>query len=236
MLFYWCVFTTTDKPNTYLDMCGISYKSMKRQNSITKDDTVLLLCDAITAKRAELIDCFKDVKLVIVPQPKTVFEGAFLRYRLPEFYPLENGQECCYLDCDMVCVKGFRVKVPPSILLAYPEGAPTDSNYCGDRPLPLPYGCSSTFFAFSYSPLIKSILYSVTQNVSKQYYTLDQPYYNRTLNIFQHNVRYFPNNLISFNGHNTTPSTIFVNLCGEPGNADFHWTKMVRMIDDTLFE
>lgn len=229
MLFYYCVFTLGDTANRYLDMFCLSYKSLKRQSVIKPDDTVLLLCDPITAKKADQIQFLKTVQKVIVPKPETVFEGSFLRYKIHKFYNLQYGQDCVYLDCDMLCIRPFNITCNDGTILVYPEGSPHDSNYRGDGRLAMPFGISSTFFAFKFSKTIETLFQSVCSDTGKIYYTLDQPYFNRAVNVwfFQKAVMFMSHDTISYNANKNMDTAVFVNLCGEPGNAEFHWTKML---------
>ena len=225
MIFYWVVFTLSDKPNKYLDMFCLSYASMLKNNAIKSDDIAIILCDSITAEKAKDIKFLNNVKKVIVPKPNDALEGMLLRYRLQEYYPLKENDECVSLDVDMICVRPFELHFQENKLLAYPEGEPTNSNYCGDMILTTPVGCSPTIFVYKYCDTIASLLRSVKGE--KQYYTVDCPYFNKALEAFKDNVAYLPNSILSFNGNTNQGTAAFINLCGIPGNEFVHWYKVL---------
>jgi len=225
MLFYWTVFTTTDTPNKYLDMFAMSYTSFLTHNIIQPTDSVVLLCDPTTAARANQMLCLRKVKIVVAPKPSSVFEGLFLRYRLHQHFSIDYGTECAYIDTDMICLRPFRISCPPSTVFVYPEGPPTDSNYCGDMTLNLPYGASSTFFVYNFCPIVKCFLEAVKGE--KHYYTMDQVYFNKAIESYQQIIHPIAPQTISFNGHSNKDTALFLNLAGEPGNETVHWTKML---------
>lgn len=231
MYYYWVVYSLTKAANKYLDMFVLSYTSFKRMGIFKDTDTLILLCDEDTEKRASVLQCIKDVKRIIVPKPKNHLEGMLYRYRLHKYYPIGVGAQCVSLDVDLLCIRPFRVSCPENTLLAYPEGSPKDTNYCGDMTLNSPHGCSATFFSYTFSPLIKCLLEAV--DGTKEYYTVDGPYYNKALDIYQTNVKYLPTDMISFNGNNHWDKAVLLNLCGDPGDENLHWSKMLDFFINT---
>jgi len=225
MYYYWVVYSLTANANKYLDMFCIAYMSLLKNGVITDTDTAILLCDQDTANKAQYFRCLAKVKKVIVPKPKTHLEGMLYRYRLHEYFPLQEGDICMSLDVDMINIRPFMLECPKDTLLAYPEGKPTESNYCEDMTLTTPHGCSATIFCYSFSETIKDLLDSVQGE--KHYYTINGPYYNKALEKFQKNVKYLPKPILCFNGHNPNPTNLFINLAGDPGDESIHWIKML---------
>ncbi len=102
-------------------------------------------------------------------------------------------------------------------------------------------GFSSGIFAWTNCPYIHDFFNRLIQKSihdNKKYYTVDQPFFNYT--IVKHLLDYphmftfinFDNNLISHNhcGLHSNRDFVLVNLCGEPGQHEIHWNKIISQI------
>ena len=232
MLFYSCIFTTADnKPNEYMYMSMILYASLVKSKSLTANDSYCILCDTDSATILKNIPILNKIQLLVLPKPKTILEGMLWRYQLYKYMDITN-KDCMYLDVDMICIKETHFNIHPDSFLVFPEGSPTDSNYCGDMALTMPYGCTSGFFGYNCGHSVihtfERILNSVNVSEPKKYYTLDQPYFNKALE--GKTVYTMPEYILSFNGHTNRATAHFINCCGDPGDGPLHFTKMLQIL------
>ena len=211
-------------------------QSLLKTKTLQATDTYVIMVDLETWQVLHTISLFKqpNIDLIIMPTPKTILEGMTWRYRLHRQMDI-LGKTVCYMDVDMLCVRNMKIELPDvkDMLLVFPEGKPDDSNYTGNTiPLTRPYGVSSGFFIYKCGPKVLQCMEEVYYKIRTQtteYYTLDQPHFNKALEdkLFFH---YLSHKTLSFNGHNIDPADppVFINCCGDPGSGHFHLLKMLQ--------
>jgi hypothetical protein len=171
-----------------------------------------------------------------------------------------NNPYYIYLDVDVFIIKDIRklfINSPETTQSAFfikAEGLIMDGNYLGDiitepdeiekiksmniDKLP---GFSSGIFAWTNCPHINDffiILIQKAMHDNKKYYTVDQPFFNYTIVKYLMDIpnRFtfvnFDNNLISHNegGLHASRDYVLVNLCGEPGQYEIHWNKIISQV------
>lgn len=216
--------------NAYINCLILSVKSLLRSGTYQPQDKLVILTDPGTAKILRNFRSIQGATLAIYEQPPDVFHGALQRYTILQRLNAPPGTRFIYLDCDLLFIKKWE-PVFTKIFMAFPEGKPTDTNYCGDYTLnSMPAGCSSTLFGFIVSAEAKMLLEAVTRIAltrGESFYTLDQPYYNQVLNCRPKLWDYFVSDIISFNGHNNKDTAVILNLCGDPGDGALHFRKML---------
>lgn len=207
-------------------------KSLLKTNSFDlKRDTYYLIADTDSAKKIQQLNGILPIKCFIIKKPNTHLEGMSWKYRLNELINIDD-KDCIYLDVDMLFFKQLYVFPSKDKVVAYQEGRPDDTNYCGDKGLSLPMGCSAGIFAFNLGVSVKSFFYNILQQIkeaqenNEKFYTVEQVYFNRAL--VKHKPVYMDNTLISFNGHTNKNSARIINLAGDPGDGLLHWEKMLR--------
>ncbi len=206
-----------------------------------------------------------NINFCIYPQPKTLKEGMLNRYHIQHILNISKSIEndnpyYLYLDVDVLVIKNIRKifsgipeNIPSSIFIKE-ESNIMDNNYLGeiisesDELIQLHkdhisklQGVSSGIFAWTNSPNILNFFQQLlhkTENDHKQYYTIDQPFFNYTIinNLFKTNKEFnflrFNNTYIAHNilGLHKDKNFVLVNLCGEPGRHDVHWNKIISQI------
>lgn len=230
MFFYSVVYTLTEEANLYCNMFMLLAKSLLKTNSFDiKRDTYYLLADQDSAKKINQLNGIIPIKCFIIPKPKSHLEGMSWKYRLNELVDIED-KDCTYLDVDMLFFKHVYIYPAKDRIVAYQEGRADDTNYCGDKKLDLPLGCSAGIFAFNFGISVKSFFHNILQQIKEgvekkeKFYTVEQVYFNRAL--VKHKPIYMDNTLISFNGHTNKGVARIINLCGDVGIGQNHWDKM----------
>ena len=228
--YYNCFSVGYPENNPYINCLILSVKSLLRSGPYQQGDKLVILTDPGTAKVLGNFRCLQGASLGVYPQPPDVFHGALNRYAVLQMLNAPNGTRFIYLDCDLLFIKKWEPTFT-KLWMAFPEGKPGDSNYCGDYTLDkMEAGCSSTLFGFIVSDEAKKFLDATFNNAKRRgesFYTLDQPYYNQVLNCRRAYWDYFNGNLISFNGHNNKETAVILNLCGDPGDGALHFRKML---------
>ena len=226
MIFYSVVYSLGTKSNQYIQMFLMLLKTLVRTKSFCpKSDRYILLADEESIAALKELNMFFALQVLQIPKPKTHLEGMLWKYKLPEYVDCTN-QICWYLDVDMLFLNQVKMFPAPDHIICFPEGAPTDKNYCGSFTLVNKVGFSAGTFCYWYGPTVKTFLEKVL-NLAKEsketFYTVEQPFFNKALE--DATVTILDPNLISFNGHNLEHARI-LNLCGDPGDDQAHFKKM----------
>lgn len=232
MLFYSVVYSLSDEANEYCNMFMLLVKSLLKTNSFDlKRDTYYLIADLDSAKKIQKLNGILPIKCAIVKKPTTHLEGMSYKYRLNEFFDIED-KDCMYLDVDMLFFKQLYMFPSKDKIVAYQEGRPDDTNYCGDKKLDLTLGCSAGIFAFNFGVNVKSFFLDILRQIkeaeekNEKFYTVEQVYFNRALQKYK--PIYMDTTLISFNGNTNKNSARIINLAGDPGDGSLHYDKMLR--------
>jgi len=236
-IFYSVLFSLSDpKQNLYCQMLQLQLAALRATKTLKETDSYVLMVDPPTADYlTKTLPLPRQVQLLKMPGvPKTILEGMLWRYAFPTFWkPAAAGDVCVYLDLDMLSWREADFTASEDCLLAYPEGPPTDTNYAGQSPLPLPAGLSSGFFVYRYGKRVCDLFFDVVRAITAQaekgeaFYTLDQPHYNHAVARHSACVKLMPAASVSFNGNTNLETACFLNCAGDPGDGPFHFQKML---------
>jgi len=236
MLFYTVLFSLGEpKQNLYVQMLLLHLTALRRTETLKADDTFYVLTDPDTAGFLRLnTDLGRNVKLLVMPEkPANTNAGMLWKYGFPQFLDT-TGKLVVYLDLDMLSWQKLDYDSFPlaqDTLAVYPEGPPTDKNYCGSDPLPLNAGVSGGYFIYRYGPRVAALFSDVIKRMVAQkevFYTLDQPAFNHCV-AKHHLCCTFINPVsVSFNGNTNQQTAAFYNCCGDPGDGHFHFQKMLQ--------
>lgn len=233
MIFNSVLFSLGDpKDNLYIQMFVIQYSSLLRTKSYNPEtDEFYLTCDEDTANYIQkTFPLVRHVKCLIHPKPKSTYDGMKMKFVLPFLLKLKD-EPILYCDVDIFFMRQLRVDIPEDTIAVYPEGAATDSNYCGDFQLNAPYGFTAGFFAYRFGTTVCRFFAKLLDTLDKEpkkFYTLDQPYFNKFLLLVKQIVM-FESNMMSLNGNTHRDVARVMNCCGEPGDGSFHWNKMLQL-------
>ena len=237
MTIYYSVLFSLEEPkkNLYSYLPFFQYKALQQTGNLKAGDAYVVICDPDTALFLRRAPTLQGIKILVAPKPRSLLEGMAIKYILPGLIDIK-GQTVVYLDLDILPLGPIDFHVPEDSLLVYPEGAATDSNYCGNKRLPLAAGCSAGFFAYRDGPRVKAFFTSILQamsNSQEKFYTLDQPHFNHAL-VGRDFAVAMPHSVVSFNGHTNRDTARLVNLCGDPGDGPLHFQKVVEFFLSTF--
>ena len=211
------------------------YKSLKKVGTLTAQDEFVVMADKETAERLATFGMLKDAKIYIIPKPSSILDGMRYKYIFPLSAKIPDGTVCVYLDTDLIAVRPIHTYIPKDYLCLFPEGKWNDTNYCGDpvsdgTTSATPNGYTAGFFAYSLGERTRGFFQRVLKAIelsSKTYYTLDQPFFNKNLDM--RFVVEYDTTTLSFNGHTNIDKCRYINLCGEPGDQLLHFDKMLQI-------
>lgn len=241
-LFLNCVlFTLKDIPvseNKYVRIFNIWLSKLIQSNSLTPEDFLLISIDERTMEHlkthpgilATLLSFLKcPCAFKIFPPPSSVLEGMKIRYAEHTF----TQDVYMYLDIDILVMRNLKPMLEltmPYQLYVCTEGTLRDPNYGADMSASDDPGYTSGIFMAT-APYVQQLLSKKVLEVygTKNYYSQDQPYYNKAVYMIKHN------NLLltlrtSFNGHGyNKDSTVFFNCGGNVADGEAHLSKMEDM-------
>lgn len=230
-IFYSIVFSLKEpKDNLYCYLPFFQLAALRRTKTLKEGDAYALICDPESALFLRRAPTLRDAKILVAPKPRSMLEGMALKYILPGLLDL-SGQAAVYMDLDILPLTPIDFQVPNDSILVLPEGAPTDSNYCGDFRLPLSAGLSAGFFAFRDGLRVRALFTRVISRFKERvtpYYTLDQPYFNHEVSKIAGLAVPMPPSIMSFNGHTNRGTARLINMCGDPGDGPLHFQKIVE--------
>lgn len=220
------------KGNEYLQMLLYLVKTLLKTGSFDpKRDHYYVMADQETATALGKIGFAAPLRVMVVPKPTSTYECMKLKYLFPKMIPdptALGSETFVYLDADLLSLRPFYAALPPDTIAVVPEGAPTDTNYCGrvERPLSTPYGVTAGFFLYRWGIRVQGFFDTVLLDLeerTERFYTLDQVAFNRYLP----SAPFQPLNpeILSFNGQGLSERTLFLNYAGEPGDGPFHLAK-----------
>jgi hypothetical protein len=183
------------------------------------------------------------VHIQLLPTPKSVLEGMMWKYLSVDY----TQDVYFYCDIDCLIVKPIHVlidKIPKGALWIQPEGPLRQHDWGAAfseeelRMLP------QEALGFSAGKFIlhgkgqQQLLFAAIQDMCKKhtgetYYTVEQPFFNKAVLTTNHGFSIDLGTLyhtVSFNGRNYNPQTVFLDMAGEPGNADVHLEKMIYIL------
>lgn len=247
------LFTLSErKPSTnkYISIFLYWLSQLRAKAGLGSTDCLQVILDTRTLEYIETLQDFNDllfnfpcpVVFYTLPSPKTVFEGMMYKYTLFDY----SQDIFMYCDIDIFIVKPLHTLLADlndRTLYAHGEGLLSDSDYGALIPEDIrntmshKLGFSAGKFIFTSNDIYLSF-FSTLQTIGKEYsnstfYTVEQPLFNHAVHSFPHdvgeiNTRLF-DGIVSYNGRKYSKQTIFIDLCGEPGNEMIHYEKIVSM-------
>ena len=232
-IFYSILFSLGEaKTNLYCYLPFFLYRSLTKTGSLRPGDMYVIMCDPPSADllRKSSLAHRTNVRILESASVISMLDGMAMRYKFPFQYDCKD-QTVVYLDLDLIPTKPLHFKNLNDMILVYPEGSATDSNYCGDMVLPNKFGATSGFFAYHPGPRVRNFFVRVCDNMSYGtrypfYYTLDQPFFNKELKDLP--IALMPSHMLSYNGHTNRDKAYILNMCGDPGDAHLHFLKILE--------
>jgi len=256
--------------NKYIDMFYIWLMYVVKFATLKEGDICVILIDEATfhhlSTNPNLHFLYKRLpkcRIIHYPQPKHIKDGMLERFNLHHYMDLSHSLNI-YLDIDVLVIQNIRHMITEHVtdqittLYVKPEGELLHTDYYGelaseeDKAMilsasPTMTGFTSGMFAWKNSKDINEFFSMIVDRAnadSKEYYTVDQPYFNAA--VFQYVFK--KTNICRFHllsphrvGHNIcstqAPShTVLLNFCGIPGDDDFHWNKILNQLIITALD
>lgn len=213
--------------NLYIQMFLLCAVSIKKKWMLEEDSYIATTDQDTAAYIQKTFPVLNFVKYVVVPKPKSVYDGMTLKYVLPY---IQKVEDVVYVDVDIFAIRRWRPQLYQDSIVVIPEGLASDQNYCGDMKLEYTYGFTAGMFCYRWGDKTRIVFDAIINDIQsypKKYYTLDQPYFNKNLKLG--NVLIMDPAVLSGNGNNNLDRAAGVNCCGEPGDGLFHWNKMLQL-------
>lgn len=183
------------------------------------------------------------VHIQILPKPKSLLEGMMWKYISVDY----SQDVYFYCDIDCLLVKPIHDlidNIPEDTLWIQPEGSLRQHDWgaaFSEEELrllpPNALGFSAGKFILHGKGQQQSLFTSIRDLCEKHtgeiYYTVEQPFFNKAILKTNHG---FTINLtalipvISYNSRGYGEQTVFLDMAGEPGNADVHLEKMIQIL------
>ena len=241
------IYTLEDKPlkdNLYLNIFYMWLAKVIQSGGLTPSDCIQINMDSRTADYFNEADTVLPLLLERLPckytihtfdPPKTSLEGMMKKYVFTNY----TQDVYIYCDIDILISNPFHTMInqmAKDTLYVCSEGTLEDKNY-GEG---FPEGTDSTLPGFSAGKFVitganlHQILFNTINNIcdySTQYYTVEQPFFNRAAYILYNTGHAIDNRLltshVSFNGDEYDKTrTIFNDLAGQAGDGYVHMKKM----------
>jgi hypothetical protein len=227
--------------NKYIGIFLLWLSQLIKVGGLGKDDSLHMYIDKRTVEYLFKDSIFGSLlgkatfqtQIFGVEPPKTHLEGMMWKYILSDY--MQNVY--MYIDIDILILKplkGFLDSVVPNKIYVCIEGNLIDSDYGADiiseefkkgRP-----GFSAGKFII-YGKDLRDSLFGTVQaicNHTKNYYTVEQPFFNRALLDMENiDVKLLQGPIVSLNKIDYNKDvTILFDCAGEPGNGETHYSKI----------
>lgn len=259
MLVYTTLFTLAGKEpniNKYIDMFYIWFTYLKKYGGLGPDDTFGLIVDENTMNFLNSREPFGyislgapfSIEVSIMPTPKCMKYGLSERYDKYHFTQFAKHNLNLYLDIDCLCIKNihkfFSQFNTENSFFAIAEGEMRHPNYRGElltaEEVGDYIGFSSGWYAWTHTPdqeeFFTTVLNGCRSWSGEQFYTVDQPFYNRELFLYMTKQKQKDFTLCAVNEkivavnpliYSPLAEAYFANFPGEPGVANCHYDKML---------
>lgn len=247
------LFTLSEKEpstNKYITIFLYWLSQLRAKAGLKSTDCIQVILDTRTLEYIQDLQDFNDllfnfpcpVVFCRLPIPKTILEGMMFKYTLFDY----TQDIFMYCDIDIFIVKSLHTLIADlndTTLYAHGEGLLSDSDYGGGLldsmrdTIRHKIGFSAGKFILTSKDLYISF-FSTLQSIGKEYhkstfYTVEQPLFNHAIYLLPQNVGTLNttlfDGLVSYNGNTYTKKTIFIDLCGEPGNETVHHEKVISI-------
>jgi hypothetical protein len=239
------------KENKYISMFLIWFKLLIKNGGLKSSDRLVVLIDGPTAEALQEYDILSHLidiaefqfKAIVIEQPVSLTAGIAKRYTIYDF--LEINTIVCHLDVDVMCIKPIRKIICENLLNSdiaiYLEGNSMGAYYLyelkdeigiSEDEMKKTAGITGAIYFFRTSPDIMAQfkrLYTRIITAEKQNIT-DQPYWNElfwNLRKINYPITVIPDSAVETSLSNLSDDTCLLNLCGEPGDGNFHWQKVL---------
>ena len=227
------------KENKYVPIFYFWLSKLIQNGGLGRDDYLLISIDERTIEfikknpgcLSALISQLRcPYAFKIFPAPNTILDGMRIRYTPHEF----TQESYLYLDIDVLVMKPLKellYSCTPEKLYICTEGTLRNPNYGADMSATDDPGYTSAIFLVTGNNTQKTLFSRVNEIYQdKNYYTLDQPFFNRAVYMMPRNDKLLTR-LHSFNGHDYSKGdTVFLNCGGEPGRDQIHYDKIHEVI------
>ena len=244
------LYTLKDQPvaeNLYLNIFNIWLSKVIENAELNSNDALHIFIDSRTAHHINntpnvlpiLLSKLKcPVAFFDVPSPTTPLEGMMERYKMTNY----SQDVYIYTDIDILILKPLSELAAATTedkIYAAVEGTLEDPNYGAAMKQPIPV-CTPPIPGFSSGKFIitSKVLHNNFCNDirgicdSSEYYTLDQPFFNKVIHSYHGNNKDFQllTRYVSVNGHNYDKFTILLDGMGNVGNGSIHYKKMTDLL------
>ena len=262
---YTILFTLEDKPvhkNQYIQMFLIWLSFLVKSKSLTENDTLCVIGDRYTLNYVKHETPFEVIKKNLVSsfifmeaeQPKTLLEGCMLKYNQlirSDVMLAANYDILMYTDIDVIINKSIKTLViePNSIVIHeendfnydyFSEGIPENEKKEFLKCNSLLRGLSAGKFIIYGKSLVFDIFIMIVKynEVKTNYYTLEQPLFNRAIYnyiyIEKKSVNIYGLNPYCIHYNSVQPSNdmncILIDCAGKPGHYIDHMEKMLNIL------
>ena len=230
-----------------------------KTNALNENDMLLLILDEHTKKHLEcetiLPKLISNINFIILPPPKTLLEGCMWKYNAltKDLLTYYNKDILFYCDIDVIFNKSFKNitdnMIPENIYIQeeevenftsriYSDGIPIEEKNEFIRCVPSIKGISAGKFIIYGMSLALDIFNRIIEynKLETNYYTLEQPFFNRAIYNFLCIEKKIPilyvmnNHVIRYNNIITNSSAIMIDCCGEPGKGIQHLNKVLNIL------
>lgn len=253
MLIYTLLFTLINKypeSNKYIDMFYIWLSYLIKNSGLLEEDTVIILLDEATMEQLNSNEALSllvenipfTLQFQTIPRPSSVQAGILERYAIDRV----SSPFTLFLDIDVLVLNNIKKSLlppPANSILVMPEGELLGDNYAFDLvensdETKNCCGFTAGWFAFTPGEGVKEFFkksaddYLLHKTQTK--YT-EQSFFNKyvylskwkksiDVNIYLIHSNTMPNNEYSYSHE------LFMNYCGEVGNASTHFVKTLTML------
>lgn len=237
------------KDNLYLEIFYVWLGKLIQSGELNKNDLLQITIDKRTIEYLENNDNALSILLeklpcsfsiVAVDPPSTILQGMMYRFNIIDY----SQDVYLYCDIDILISNSLHILIDTlndNTLYLCREGYLYEENYSAgfsdmikDKNIP---GFSSGKFIITGKELRNSFFTSINNlcDYSTDYYTKDQPFFNKAIYIIPRDKVSVDINLlteyVSFNGNEYNKNiTIFNDMAGDVGNGESHFKRIITSI------
>ena len=247
---YTILFTLADKEpqyNKYVNIFQIWFSQLIKTRSVKNCVVIIDKKTLAYLKTKEifnnLILPLRDFKLTLFEfnPPKTLIEGMSYKYSIFDY----SEDFLIYTDLDVLIVNPLKsLNLPKEDkIYVHAEGLIIDNGYNEamtaeekSKLTPFSAGISAGKFIIRGKNIRDQLFKRMKENIKldSSFYTLDQPYFNKTMYEFLNKQIINPNiikhPIISINCKDLKKETVFIDFMGKPGDEDFHLDKILDYV------
>jgi len=247
---YTIIFTLADKEpqkNKYVKIFQIWFSQLIKTSSVKNCVIVIDRRTLAFLKTKEifnnLILPLRSFKLTFFEfnPPKTLIEGMSYKYSIFDY----SEDFLIYTDLDVLITKPLQDfnLIENDAIYVHAEGRIFEGDYTAamsqeekSRLTPFSAGISAGKFIIRGKHIRDQLFTMMKESIKMDstFYTIDQPYFNKTLYEFKNkdiiNPHFIKHPLISINCRDLKKETILIDFMGKPGDDDFHLDKILDYV------